>query len=120
MIFSEQSIKNIAAGRKIGTTRVSSYWGRVKGPIAIQPPKDPGEPGRGKKAVGYIGITSVSAIFTDSQLKLHALQVWKDEGFESSQDLYRRFRELKLHKALKKNGVLYYYQFEYLGREKPK
>jgi hypothetical protein len=121
MIFSPSAISLIESGKKTATTRRSKRPWLIKPIQAIQP-------GRGKKGVGFIKICSVERITIDpdhsdfaglgAQLRLskHAEEHYSEEGFDDPGDLYVRFLELKLHKILAKQGVLYYYEFEYVGK----
>lgn len=119
MIFSPSAIKKIKAGEKTATTRASDYAAKSKGLIAIQP-------GYGRKAVGWIRLKKpCQKIFRpldgDAFLRLrqHAQRYYREEGFPSGYELMNRFLELKLDKALKIKGVLYFFEFEYVGEEKP-
>lgn len=120
MIFSKQSIENIKSGKKTGTTRVTRWWW-LKGSttIAVQP-------GRGKHGVGSIRLSSVEKVYCEgdetpqARLLRHAKRYFVEEGFDNPTELYCRFIELKLDKKLQKHGELLYYEFEYLGAEKPK
>ena len=113
MIFSPSAIKKIKAGKKTATTRVSRYWwDHTHHTIAIQP-------GRGKHGVGYIRLVSEPKDIRTGELEPHTFLHFREEGFKTSRACAIRFLELKLDEVLMNNGVLWYYEFEYVGEEKP-
>ena len=133
MIFSPSAIAKIESGQKTATTRKSTwFYKKILAKIdAGLPVYDCIKLGR-SKALGWIRITDCNILKMSSSdkypptdnpyvtLLLHSHKYCKEEGFHNYHALYTRFLELKLDKALAKQGELYFYRFEYIGKERPK